>query len=78
MGSLAAGREMTHRLPDKYVEAEEWARHFLKRIDALKKRYNEDEDFRRYISITGSAETAAVKRTSMDLTKALAKLRKPS
>lgn len=66
-----------YKLPDKYVEAEEWARHFLKRMDALKKRYNEDEYFRRYLSISGGTENAAVKRTSMDLSKALVKLRKP-
>ncbi len=69
---------MKYKLPDKYVEAEEWAQHFLKRMNALKERYNNDEQFRRYISITGGAETAALKRTSMDLTKALSKLRKPS
>ena len=69
---------MSNKLPDKYIEAEEWAKHFLKRMDALKKRYNEDEYFRRYLGIVGGKETAAVKRTSMDLTHALAKLRKPS
>ena len=41
-----------YELPDKYVEAEEWARHFLKRM-------------------------AALRRTSMDLSKALVKIRKP-
>ena len=69
---------MSNKLPDKYIEAEEWAKHFLKRMDALKKRYNEDEYFRRYLSIVNGKETAAVMRTSMDLTHALAKLRKPS
>ena len=69
---------MSNTMPDKYVEAEEWAKHFLKRMDALKKRYNNDEDFRRYLSIVGGKETAAVKRTSMDLTHALVNLRKPS
>jgi len=66
-----------YELPDKYVEAEEWARHFLKRMDALKKRYNEDKDFRDYLSISGGAENAALRRTSMDLSKALVKIRKP-
>lgn len=64
-------------LPDKYAEAEEWAVLFLKRIKAFKKRYKTDEQFRRYLKITGGAEAAAVKRTSMDLSKALVKLRKP-
>ena len=68
---------MKEKLPDKYVEAEEWARLFLKRMQALKKRFNSDEDFRRYMWITGGAENAALKRTSMDLSKALVKLRKP-
>lgn len=66
-----------NRLPDKYIEAEEWARLFLKRMDRLKKRFKDDEDFRRHFSIGGSAEKAALKRTSMDLTKALAKMRQP-
>ena len=68
---------MSDKLPDKYIEAEEWARMFLKRMDAFKKRYNTDEEFRRYLTITGGAENAALKRTSMDLSKALVKLRKP-
>jgi hypothetical protein len=68
---------MKEKLPDKYVEAEEWARLFLKRMQAFKKRFNSDEDFRRYMWITGGAENAALKRTSMDLSKALVKLRKP-
>lgn len=62
----------------KYLEAEEWAVMFLKRMDAFKKRYNNDEYFRRYLTITGGAETAALKRTSMDLSKALVNLRKPN
>lgn len=51
---------------------------FLKRMKAFKKRYNEDEQFRRYLNITGGAENAALKRTSMDLSKALVKLRRPN
>lgn len=62
----------------KYIEAEEWAKMFLKRMDAFKKRYNNDEYFRRYLTITGGTETAALKRTSMDLSKALVNLRKPN
>lgn len=68
---------MTEKLPDRYVEAEEWAVMFLKRMKAFKKRYNDDEYFRRYLNISGGAENAALKRTSMDLSKALVKLRKP-
>lgn len=51
---------------------------FLKRMKAFKKRFNEDEQFRRYLDITGGAENAALKRTSMDLSKALVKLRRPN
>lgn len=69
---------MKHKLPDKYVEAEEWAWHFIKRMNALKERYNSDEWFRDYLTTSGGAENAALKRTSMDLTKALVKLRKPT
>lgn len=68
---------MTEKLPDRYIEAEEWAVMFLKRMKAFKKRYNDDEYFRRYLTISGGAENAALKRTSMDLSKALVKLRKP-
>lgn len=67
-----------YKLPEKYIEAEEWARHFLKRMDRLKQRYNSDDDFRRYLYIVGGKESAAVKRTSMDLSQALIKLRKPN
>lgn len=64
-------------LPEDYLEAEEWAKHFLKRMKALRKRYQEDEYMRRYFPWGGSSENAAVKRTSMDLSKALVKVRKP-
>ena len=69
---------MTNTLPDKYTQAEEWAKLFLRRMDSLKKRYNDDEDFRRYMNIVGGKETASLKRTSLDLTHALVELRKPS
>ena len=66
------------KLPDKYIEAEEWAKLFLKRMDSLKKRCDEDEDFRRYMNIVGGKETASLKRVSMELTDSLARLRKPA
>jgi len=68
---------MSNILPEKYIQAEEWAKLFLKRMDSLKKRYNDDEDFRRYLNIVGGKETASLKRTSLDLTHALVELRKP-
>lgn len=72
-GELVMAKE---KLPAAYQEAEEWARLFLKRLAVLKKRYEEDEYFRRYFSVTGGSENADVKRTSMDLSKSLVKIRK--
>lgn len=67
---------MKHQLPPEYLEAEEWAKHFLKRMTALKNRYQTDEYVRKYWSVgTPIPERAAVKRTSMDLSKALVKIR---
>jgi hypothetical protein len=50
---------------------------FLGTIDALMDRHAKDAHFRRYFGTTGSAEMGAVKRASMDLTRALVKVRKP-
>jgi len=63
-------------LPEEYLEAEEWANRFLKRVKVLRKRYQEDEYMRNYFPWGGSSENAAVKRTSLDLSKALVKIRK--
>lgn len=41
-------------------------------IDAFKTREDHDDYFRRYVDITGFKETAAIRRASMDLTRALA------
>ncbi len=61
------------KLPDIYQEAKEWAQLFLKRLNALEKAHqNPDYNYNYY-----SPERAAVKRTSLDLAKALVKLRKP-
>lgn len=68
---------MKHKLPNKYIEAEEWAIHFLKRMSALKRRYDEDKCARTYFNTgTSLPERAALKRASMDLSRALAKMRK--
>lgn len=48
------------------------ARRFIHKAQAAQQRFREDQ----YTSIRGSPETAAAKRASMDLTRALAKLRK--
>ena len=55
-------------------EAEEEAREFLRRVKALKA----NEYAMHRLSITGSPESAAVRRLSMELTRALAKMRRPS
>lgn len=65
------------KLPSHYQEAREWASLFIKRIDALEEAY-QDETYRTYLTITGSPERASVRRTSMDLTKALVEVRKPN
>jgi hypothetical protein len=46
-------------------------------IDAFKTREEHDDYFRRSCSYTGFKETAAIRRASMDLTRALTELRKP-
>lgn len=46
-------------------------------LSILHARYARDEHFNQYMGITGFKETAALKRASMDLTRALAELRKP-
>lgn len=48
------------------------ARRFIKMANAAEARITEDK----YALISGSRETAAVKRASMDLTRALADLRR--
>ena len=62
---------------DKYIDAKDCAVRFIKAVNALEKRYADDEYVRRYFKVgTGVAERASVKRASMDLTKLLAKVRK--
>jgi hypothetical protein len=50
------------------------AERFIKKARAARKRLKED----RLVIISGSAETGAARRASMDLTRALADLRKSS
>ena len=62
---------------EKYLEAKEWAKHFIKRVDAMVARYNSDDYVKEYWNVSTSVpERAAVKRTSMDLSRALVKVRK--
>lgn len=58
-------------------EAADAATRFLEAVEAFKEREKEDDHFRRYVGITGFKETAAIRRASMDLTRALATVRKP-
>jgi len=48
------------------------SRRFIRNAEAAKKRLKEDQ----YAGFSGSKETAAAKRASLDLTRALADLRK--
>ena len=49
---------------------------FVARCDELIERHAKDEHFRKYMEITGFKETAAVKRASLDLSRALSEMRK--
>lgn len=50
---------------------------FIDAVEALRERHATDEDFRRFMRIgIGFKETAAVRRTSMTLTRALADVRR--
>ena len=62
---------------DEISQAKEVAQRFLLSIEAMELRERLDEHFRRYSNIVGFKETAAVRRASLDLTRALAKMRKP-
>ena len=59
------------------TEAKEAAERFITAVDKLHEREAADDYFRRYMGATGFKETAAVRRASLDLTRALAEMRKP-
>ena len=63
---------------ERIARARHEALRFIKRCDELIERHAKDEHFRRYMEITGSKETAAVKRASMDLSRALSEMRRGS
>jgi len=63
-------------LPKNYQVARAEAIRFLEKMDELEHLLSTDERQRKYWGIIGCPESAAVKRSSMDLTRALAKLRK--
>jgi len=66
---MALDNETLHR-------AQQAALEFLATIDALHLRDARDKDFRRMRDIVGYKETAAVRRASMTLTRALADVRR--
>jgi hypothetical protein len=57
------------------LEAEAEAHRFLKRLEAVKATEQYKSEFAKF-DVGGSAESAAVKRASMDLSRALTRLRK--
>jgi hypothetical protein len=63
-------------LDDKTLaEVLDFARRLELRIEEHKKRIEHDPEYARYHPIIGGPQTAAIRRASMDLTRALAKLR---
>ena len=61
---------------DQLAQAEQEARRFLDRIAALRSRFATDKEMRDYFESVEFKETAAVKRASMDLSRALVELRR--
>lgn len=57
------------------VSAATEAHRFLRRVDRYLLRIEKDSHFAKYNGITGYRETAAVRRASLDLTRALAEMR---
>lgn len=60
---------------DRIKEAEFEARRFLARVAEAREAL---DDVERNVSICGSKETGALRRASLDLTRALAAMRRPS
>ena len=67
---------MANTKQEKIARARSEALRFIARCDELIERHAKDEEFRKYMEITGFKETAAVKRASMDLSRALSEMRK--
>lgn len=63
-----------YQLPKKYVTAEEEALRFLDRMCELRIAY-QDVEYRDSFDYKPSAERAALKRASLDLSKVLAQMR---
>lgn len=60
---------------DGIVAAKNEAKRFLICVAKFHNRIADDEEFYRYWNITGGKETAAIKRASLDLTRALSAMR---
>jgi hypothetical protein len=58
-------------LPQSIIEARKLAQEFIESVDKLSK--NVDE----YTFVTGTKDTSAVRRKSMDLTRKLVEVRRP-
>ena len=67
---------MANTKQEKIARARNEALRFIARCDELIERHAKDAHFRRYMEITGFKETAAVKRASLDLSRALSDLRR--
>jgi hypothetical protein len=61
----------------KIIEAERAAERFLSAVQDHHDRKATDSHYQRFCEMTGFRETAAMRRASMDLTRALADMRKP-
>ena len=59
------------------LAAEKEAERFLEMVQQYRDRYNSDAEFRKFCEMVGYRETGAVRRSSMDLTRALSDMRKP-
>lgn len=59
------------------LDAEREAERFLSRVEDLKDAIARDENTARFWDMTGCPESSAVRRSSMDLTRSLANMRKP-
>lgn len=55
-------------------EAKKSAKEFIARVSEYEARVSEDD----YLELVGTRESGAVRRASMDLTRALSKMRRPA
>jgi len=62
---------------ERIKAAEVIAMRFLTAIKAVEARKKSERDGGAYLSLTGFKESGALRRASMDLTRALAEMRKP-